>query len=237
MSVVSLPPQALMPSPPTAPWHWPTPPFAGYGSGADLARPPCEIEGLTSAAIAAELLALDFEGGSARIRINVTGTEMTLRFAQLRRITLTTPLAAELPSSADPHARLLAHHPVSDYRMRLADGGGWLSGRSIGHVQSRHGVFLYPPVDERGSVQRMFVPRSTFRDFEIGPRIGEVLVEQRAATTEQVDGAVAEQSRMRQRKLGELLLAHRIVEPSNCWPRSTGRPACRLFASARRWSR
>jgi len=214
MSDLSSPPLSLAPlEPADTPWRWPTPPFAGYTTTAAGASAPCEIEGLTSAAIAAELLALDFEDGSARIRINITGTEMTLRFAQLRRITLSTPLAVQPPAAGDPHARLLANHPVSDYRLRLANGGGWLSGRSIGHVMSPHGVFLFPPVDERGSVQRMFVPASTYSDFEIGPRIGEVLIEQKAVTPEQIDAAVAEQAKLRTRKIGELLLANRIVAP------------------------
>ncbi|MES2960216.1 MAG: ATPase, T2SS/T4P/T4SS family [Pseudomonadota bacterium] len=213
MSDLSSPPQSLVPLiAPATPWRWPTPPFAGYAEAGDQANLACEIEGLTSAAIAAELLALDVDAGCARIRIKVTGTEMTLRFSQLRRITLTTVLAAQAPAAGDPHAQLLAHHPVSDYRLRLS-GGGWLSGRSVGHVETGHGLFLYPPADESGGVQRMFVPRCAYGAFEIGPRIGDVLVEQRAATPEQIDLAVAEQSQMRMRKLGELLLAHRIVSP------------------------
>ena len=216
MSDLSSPPLSLTPlEEETAPSRWPTPPFAGYVATADASGMACEIEGLTSAAIAAELQALDFEAGSARIRVAITGSEMTLRFAQLRRITLTAPLPAQAPAAGDPHAQLLANHPVSDYRLRLAGAGGWLSGRSIGHVQSPHGLFLFPPVDSRGSVQRMFVPSSTYSEFEIGPRIGDVLVEQQAATPAQIDAAVMEQAELRTRKLGALLLANRIVEPEH----------------------
>ena len=195
------------------PWRWPTPPFAGYSAPQEDGGAACEIEGLTSAAIAAELLALDFDRATARIRIAVTGTAMTLRFAQLRRITLTAPLHAQAPASSDPHARLLAHRPATHYRLRLVGGSGWLSGQSIGHVQSPHGLFLFPPLDDHGTVQRMFVPASTYSEFEIGPRIGQVLVEQHAATPEQINAAVAQQADLRARKLGDLLLANRIVAP------------------------
>ena len=214
MSDLSSPPMSLTPlDAAAAPWHWPTPPFAGYAAPAEVVGAACEIEGLTSSAIAVKLLALDFEAGTARIRVAITASVMTLRFAQLRRITLTAPLVVEEPTTSDPHARLLAHHPAVEYRLQLADGNGWLSGRSIGHVQSPHGLFLFPPTDDRGSVQRMFVPASTYSEFEIGPRIGEVLVEQRAATPEQVDTALAKQIELRSRKLGDLLLAQRIVGP------------------------
>ena len=196
-----------------APWRWPTPPFAGYEAPQDDVGAACEIEGLTSAAVAAELLRLDFDRCTVRIRVAITGTAMTLRFAQLRRITLTTPLTVQAPNAGDPHARLLAHHPVVEYRLHLAGGSGWLTGRSIGHVQSPHGLFLFPPTDERGSVQRMFVPASTYRELEIGPRLGQVLVEQQAATPAQIEAAVVEQAALRARKLGDLLLANRIVVP------------------------
>ena len=193
MSDLSVPPLSLAPLEAAAePWHWPTPPFAGYLAGVAAGDVACEIEGLTSAAIGAVLLALDFDAARLRIRVNVTGTELTLRFAQLRRITLIEPLLVQAPAAGDPHADLLSHHPVSDYRLRLAGGHGWMSGRSVGHVPSPHGVFLFPPTDDRGSVQRVFVPSSTYSQFEIGPRIGELLVEQRAATPEQIDAAVAE---------------------------------------------
>ena len=214
MSDLSMPPVAVSrPEPPPADWHWPTPPFAGYPGAAGAAGSPCEVEGLTSAAIAAELIALDLDADCVHVRIHVTGSQMSLPLAQLRRITLTTPLAAQAPDADDPHAPLLANHPVSDYRLRLARGGGWLSGRSVGHVESPHGLFLFPPVDGRGSVQRVFVPASTYSEFEIGPRIGELLVEQHAATPEQIEAAVAAQAALRKRKLGDLLLAQRIVAP------------------------
>jgi type II secretory ATPase GspE/PulE/Tfp pilus assembly ATPase PilB-like protein len=197
----------------TAAWRWPTPPYAGYPAGESPVGTHCEIEGLTSAAIGATLLAIDFAEGLIRVKVHATKSEMSLRLAQLRRITLTAPITAQPPARSDPHARLLAPPAAAEYRLRLAHGGGALSGKSVGHVATEHGVFLFPPLDEHGRVQRVFVPKSCYADFEIGPRIGEVLVEQQAATPEQVAQAVAEQANLRTRKLGELLLAQHIVEP------------------------
>jgi type II secretory ATPase GspE/PulE/Tfp pilus assembly ATPase PilB-like protein len=196
-----------------AAWRWPTPPYAGYPAGESPVGAHCEIEGLTSAAIGATLLAIDFAQGLIRVKVHATKSEMSLRLTQLRRIMLTAPIAAQPPASTDPHAQLLAPPAAAEYRLRLAHGGGALSGKSVGHVATAHGVFLFPPLDDRGRVQRVFVPKSCYADFEIGPRIGEVLVEQQAATAEQVAQAVAEQANLRTRKLGELLLAQHIVEP------------------------
>jgi type II secretory ATPase GspE/PulE/Tfp pilus assembly ATPase PilB-like protein len=212
MSDLSRPPLALVPD--ATAWRWPTPPFAGYPAAQPVADVPCEIEGLTSAAIPATLQSIDLPGGTLQVRVSVTGTQMQLKLAQLRRIVLTPPLACQPPAARnDPHAGMLAVPPAADYRFKLA-GGGSLTGRSLGHVETEHGVFLFAPLDDAGTVQRSFVPRSSYSGFEIGPRIGDVLIEQRAATPEQVAHAVAQQTELRTRKLGELLLAQCIVDPS-----------------------
>jgi hypothetical protein len=212
MSDLSRPPLALVPD--ATAWRWPTPPFAGYPAAQPVTDVPCEIEGLTSAAIPATLQSIDLAAGTVQVRVSVTGTQMQLRLAQLRRIVLTPPLACQPPAAGnDPHAGMLATPPAAEYRFQLA-GGGSLTGRSLGHVETEHGVFLFAPLDDAGTVQRGFVPRSSYTAFEIGPRIGDVLIEQRAATPEQVARAVAEQSELRGRKLGDILVANQVVSAS-----------------------
>ncbi len=190
------------------------PPFAGYDDAPPAQGCACEIEGLTSAAVPATLQEIDFETATLRIRVTASDAELTLRFAQIRRITLLTSVKVHTPAADDPHAGLLANHPVSEYRLCLAAGGGTIAGRSIGHVQTAFGVFLFPPVGDRGSLQRMFVPATTYSQFEIGPRIGELLVAQHTITPEQLDDTIQRQNALRSRKLGELLLAERIVAPA-----------------------
>ena len=72
-----------------APWRWPTPPFGGYPAGESPVGAACEIEGLTSAAIGATLLDVDFAAGLIRVRVHATKSEMSLRLSQLRRAVVT----------------------------------------------------------------------------------------------------------------------------------------------------
>jgi type II secretory ATPase GspE/PulE/Tfp pilus assembly ATPase PilB-like protein len=212
MSDLSDPPQDLLPD--TAPWRWPTPPFAGYPAAQAVAGLACEIEGLTSAAIAATLLELDLDAAMLHIRVSITGSEMSLRFAQLRRILIGAPLKWQpVQNEHDPHAQMLVPPAAAEYRFQLAHGSGTLTGRSLGHVEVAQGIFLFPVLDDAGTVQRAFVPRASYTQFEIGPRIGDLLIEQHAATAQQVEQALAEQTELRSRKLGDLLLANQIVEP------------------------
>src|SRR4029078_5668533 len=73
------------------------------------------------------------------------------------------------------------------------------------------GLFLFPPYGESGAVQRMFIPRSAYERHEIGPRIGEVLVDQHAATPEQIDRAVEQPRAVREKKLGDITVMQHIV--------------------------
>jgi hypothetical protein len=104
-----------------------------------LGRRAVRDQGPTSAAVTAEPLALDFDAASVRIRVAAAGAETTLRFAQLRRITLNAARVVKAPASNDPPAHLLANQPLSEYRLWLAGGSGWISARTVGHVQTRHG--------------------------------------------------------------------------------------------------
>ena len=137
---------------------------------------------------------------------------MTLRFDQLKALTLTTPLLPLPLPLADPHAELLSQRQSSPYVVHLVEGGE-LKGQTIGHVETDFGLFLFPPLENDGSVKRMFVPACAFKSFEIGKKIGEVLIEDEHATWDQVTDAMDLQDEMRHKKIGDILVTKQIVLP------------------------
>jgi type II secretory ATPase GspE/PulE/Tfp pilus assembly ATPase PilB-like protein len=88
-----------------------------------------------------------------------------------------------------------------------------MTGRTIGHVVSPFGLFIFPPVGDDGSVLRMFIPRAAYVDADFGPRIGELLIEQERVTPDQVEQAVAAQEELRKQKLGDILVSRQVVTP------------------------
>jgi type II secretory ATPase GspE/PulE/Tfp pilus assembly ATPase PilB-like protein len=199
--------------PANLPFRWPTPPFACYaGPVAHTDALPCEIAGLNGMCTTGRLTFFVPEETVAHVQVPPARTTLPLRFDQFRAITLTSVLEALDVAVADPHADMLSHRAVSGYRVSLA-GGGELRGDTVGHVDSPHGLFLFPPADAQGGVRRMFIPRAAIERYETGPRIGEVLVEQQAATPQQVEHAAAVQQEMRCQKIGDILVARQIVTP------------------------
>ncbi|MDE2400065.1 MAG: Flp pilus assembly complex ATPase component TadA [Burkholderiales bacterium] len=195
-------------------FFWPTPPFAIYpAANEQTEHEPCQIEGLNGRVMTGRMSFFVPDEEVAHIQVPPSRTTMALRFGQFRTLLLTRPVNPRRTSDGqDPHAHLLAHRASVDYRIKFKSGGQ-VEGHTVGHAETDFGLFLFPPLDDEGTVQRLFVPREVMASFEVGARIGEVLVDTHAVTAEQVEQAVAVQSQMRSQKLGDILLTQKVVTP------------------------
>ena len=169
---------------------------------------PCQIEGLNGRLMTGMLLKMDPAEGVAKVRIPPARIAIPLRFSQFRKLTLTRPLAALDDGSAG--SSFMAQRPAVGVKVNLK-GTAPIDALSIGHLEDATGIFLFAPVDARGSVLRSFVPLDAYDSVEIGERIGEVLVAQHAASPAQIEQALQEQQQLRSQKLGEILLTKQIV--------------------------
>lgn len=200
------------------PYAWPTPPLAAYPQPSPSLEPePCEIEARGGQLMMGTLVEFDLNEGQARVLLPPDKVPVVLRFSQIRRITLKrslAPLSAAMvaDASGDAVGQVLGHRRSLTYTVHLQDGGR-LSGRTVGHLDLPVGLFLFAPVDALGSVQRIFVPRAMLVQQSIGDPLGQMLVEQMATSSDELDQALAEQQAQRSRKLGEQLLSRQLVTP------------------------
>ena len=194
---------------------WPTPPYASYPSASEQTETlPCQL--MTGPAAdrkftSARLTFFVPETGVAHLQMPPARTTVAVRFDQFAALILTTPLQPLPLPLADPHAELLSQRATSRFKVQLTGSGGELKGETIGHVDLDGGLFLFPPYDPAGSVKRMFIPKTAYSSFEIGPKIGQVLIEEHRASQVEIDKAVVVQDKMRHRKLGEMLVTQQIV--------------------------
>ncbi|MCW7536939.1 ATPase, T2SS/T4P/T4SS family [Aquabacterium sp. A7-Y] len=192
-------------------FRWPTPPFGAYPPPSEQQQAlACEIEGLNGRRRGGRLVFIVPEEEVAHVQIPPARTTMTLRFGQFRSLTLLDVLPALPEVRQDPYAGVLDLHPRMPFHVRMNSGED-LEGHTVGHVETDEGLFLFPPADAQGGVRRVFVPRHSYRSVEIGPRIGELLVAQKAATPRAVEQVAAQQQEIRERKLGDILVTRKIV--------------------------
>ena len=135
---------------------------------------------------------------------------VTIAFSSLLAVQLIDPVlidAHTLPGGVD----LQTPSDRQPFSVTLADSSV-LEGETAGHVQAMCGLFLFVPHAGRGVV-RWFLPSHAARTSRIGKPIGELLIEEHAASAENVSEALEHQKQLRSRRLGEYLTAHQIVSP------------------------
>jgi hypothetical protein len=79
-------------------------------------------------------------------------------FARFRRLTLTMPLQQAPTTPGAPVERVPAAAQERDYTLQGVDLSEPLTGRTAGFVETRDGLYLFAPVNDGSSVQRLFVP-------------------------------------------------------------------------------
>ena len=194
-------------------FKWPTPPYAAYPQAVVQTAPePCEILGLNNSRSPGHVILMAPHERLAQINVPPARNAMPLRFSQFRALKLLRPVAVGPRSAADNDSALsIDQRPRSDFTLHFV-GGGELQGTTIGYLHDDLGLFLFPPVSaDDDSVLRVFVPAEVLDHFDIGERIGDVLVKEKAATHAQIEAAANEQADMRSRRVGDILIAKQIV--------------------------
>ena len=190
---------------------WPTPPYAIYPTSLPQQEPePCEIEGQNGKVMQASLLAFLPAQNVIQLVVPPARKAMALRPNRFRRITLLTPLRPSFMDRGAVPPELTDFHPSIDYRVDLVDGNV-LTGRTVGHVELPEGLFLFPPMDDQGTVQRLFCPRDVYARFQLGESLGSMLVAEDTASPAQIAEVLAVQSQLRERRLGDVLLSQDVV--------------------------
>ncbi len=191
--------------------YWPSPPFATFGEAVAWTEPQvCEIEDLKGAIHRSRLAMLTPSDKTVMVFLPNRAAPGRVHFSQFRRLTLKTVLYPENAASDGDFADILRHRPTLEYHLQLEDGSA-ATGQTVGYVEAGFGLFVFTPVDERGGVERVFIPREVYETASFGDQIGSLLVAQRAVTPQQVEQAASEQQHLRSRKLGDHLVSEAIV--------------------------
>ncbi|MET0208597.1 MAG: ATPase, T2SS/T4P/T4SS family, partial [Burkholderiaceae bacterium] len=195
------------------PFEWPTPPFAAYPQPRPQREPQaCEILGLNGSRTVGKVILMVPAERLAQVVVPPARNAMALKFSQFKALKLLH--AIEVPprdpaAAADPLS--LDQRPRNDFRL-VYQGGEEQKGVTIGFHETDLGLFLFPPVSETSDwVRCMFVPREVLTSFEVGERIGDMLVREQVATSAQVSAAVEEQRELRDRRVGDILVTQHII--------------------------
>lgn len=143
-------------------FQWPTPPFAIYSSAETWSEPQvCEIEGLNGTIRRCALVAMNPAEQTAMIQIENSRTPVPLVFSQFRRLTLKKPIQPQVGINDEAFSDVLGYRYTTQYQLHL-DDGSTVSGLTVGFVETHYGLFVFTPLNDMGSVERVFIPRDAF---------------------------------------------------------------------------
>ena len=87
-----------------------------------------------------------------------------------------------------------------------------LDGETVGYAIDKTGLYLYV-VHTDDTVIRCFIPAVSIRHYQIGKKIGQMLVEEQIVTHHEINSGLEKQEKLRHQLLGEYLTNEQIVTP------------------------
>ncbi|SFB24662.1 Type II secretory pathway ATPase GspE/PulE or T4P pilus assembly pathway ATPase PilB [Collimonas sp. OK607] len=162
---------------------------------------------------AGNLLGFDQEASFLEFRPEHTVDNLRISFSKLRSIRLTSPI--ELKKMALPLTVEAQKNPAIPVKQRCViffKDGERLVSETVGHVPREIGLFLFL-ISAGNSVLRWFIPTQTIASYQIGDKLGKMLIDENIVPADAIEAGLEKQSRLRESKLGDYLqLEHLVTE-------------------------
>lgn len=164
---------------------WPNPVAPSFSPNTVITdSPACEFFGANNQRVVGKLTRFVPKEEVVHVQLNQSSRSTAVRFNQFRMLRLTLPLALGVATGA---ARW------SSFKITWNDGS-FFEGESLGQRKTVPGLFLFLHGEDKNSVVRLFVPRSSFKEVllsEPEPEPEPVMQEAPALSLEPLDTAMA----------------------------------------------
>ena len=171
----------------------------------------CALELLDGRIVRTHLL--DLQPGASTVGMSSNGLQGLQRvpLTQIRSIRLAKPVAY-LPDSEALQAVGVAESPQrrKPFEVLYVDGTK-LHGKTLGFVKDGLGLFLFTVDGESEHAWHCFIPAGQIKDLQIGPQLGEVLVDSQEVSADSLSKALNTQAKLRQEKIGKYLTDRAII--------------------------
>ena len=193
--------------------YWPAPPFFQLVT----ALPPaasmeCDLQLANGRVLHEELV--EFSAGAATVGVRRPQPHGIKRIdlAKIRSIRLTRPVEyiADAAALLAIGATGRGMENQKSFVVCLADGST-MTGSTLGFVQDEAGLFLFLIEADAAQVINCFIPAAQIKDVQIGPLLGEMLVEKHVVSADALEFALNQQAALRNRRVGTYLEDRAII--------------------------
>jgi hypothetical protein len=214
---------------------WPRPPFdwPHHEQREHAGARGCRIDTVEGRWLHAFALDVDPGARDWRVAAKADGPFVLLSLARVARITLNASLHAATLSVEQGPARIPVPALECDYIVRTAAGQQLLQGRTVGHVDTDNGFFLFAAQPGHIALNRVLVPRAAHLSCEFGPTAGDHAASRWITEPAALRAALSSQRDKRIPRIGEALLqlgfvTTQLIEHALAQPAAQGRLGERL---------
>ena len=193
-------------------FDWPTPPYFSVAPGSEKTGPEaCLIYLLGGTKALGNLIRFSTDETSLVFQPARSETNETIGLDKIKSVRLARPLVLRREETA-LEARAQEIFPPSEhqpYTVKFADNL-IMEGETFGFANLSNGLYLFLPADGE-KIVRCFIPRQAISTYQIGRPIGEMLVEEKLASKDEVEAALTRQRELRTQRIGDYLAENEIV--------------------------
>jgi type II secretory ATPase GspE/PulE/Tfp pilus assembly ATPase PilB-like protein len=193
-------------------FEWPTPPyFQAAAPAAATEAETCVLYLRDGHKVLGDLLAFSSEAPQLVFLPTRNEVSETITLDRIKSVRLVRSLLLK-PHSIALEKRTEEVHPPSERQRYLVEfkDKETIKGETLGYANTANGLYLFTPSEDQ-KIIRSFIPHLAIEQFQIGPFIGEMLVEDKLASKAEVEAALDRQRELRVQRIGDYLSEHQIV--------------------------
>lgn len=193
-------------------FKWPTPPHFTASPGTAISWPEeCVVVYNDGRRILGNLLRFLPHEGRIDFQPRSMDADLDVQFSKIKHLVLTRPISLTKQSiPLETLAGEIIQAPeTQEFSVEFKDGER-LAGETMGCVTEKFGIFLFL-VTQCSDLRRCFVPAQSFDDYQIGARIGRMLVDHEAAAKADIEAGLQKQQQLRSQRIGDYLTANQVL--------------------------
>ena len=192
-------------------FEWPTPPYFKAATSTNNDAETCVLYMRDGHKVLGDLLQFSPETSQLVFLPTRNEASETIQLDRIKSVRLVKSLMLK-PQSISLEKRTEELHPPSErqeYTVVFKDKET-IKGETLGYANTTNGLYLFSPSEDK-KIIRSFIPHHSIEQFQIGPFIGEMLIEDKLASKAEVEAALDRQRELRVQRIGDYLSEHQIV--------------------------
>ena len=192
-------------------FEWPTPPYFHKVVDTDAESNACCVYLRNGTRKIGHLTEFSTEESSIVLTPIRQQKNEVIYLEEIKRIELLQPITLEkLQTSLESRAEVL--FPASEqqpFTIVFLDKE-ILSGDTIGYLNTANGLYLFIlDLDEK--IIRSFIPYQAMAYYQIGSKVGEILIDEEKVSKKEVESALSKQKVLRSQRIGDYLSENKII--------------------------